>query len=130
MSGRSRLSYKLQWARPEDIQLSGMGESRPRMSHHTAAVAATGWLRHKTMVRLPYRMVRSSQCHNTRPGRHGAFGVGTKPGEVVDAVAGFDAHDVLFDDRPFVKVLGDVEEVWSDDLHVSRQYQQVDVAAQ
>ena len=41
-----------------------------------------------------------------RPGQHGALDVGAQPGQVVDAVAVVDAHDVLFDDRPFIQVFG------------------------
>jgi hypothetical protein len=52
-------------------------------------------------------MTRSSQCHDTARD-NGAFDVGAQTGQVVDAVAVVDAHHVLFDDRPFVEVLGDV----------------------
>ena len=43
-----------------------------------------------------------------RPRQHGALDVGAEADEVGDAVAVIDAHDVLFDDRPLVEVLGDV----------------------
>ena len=56
------------------------------------------------MVWLPYRMMRSSQCHNTARDRPHARR--RRPAvSVVDAVAVIDPHDVLFDDRSFIEVL-------------------------
>lgn len=48
------------------------------------------------MVWLPYRMMRSSQCHNTARESTARSTSAPQSCEVVDVMAVVDAHDVLF----------------------------------
>jgi hypothetical protein len=43
-----------------------------------------------------------------RAGQYGPFYVRTKPNQIVDIMAVIDPHDVLFDDRPLIKIRRDV----------------------
>lgn len=43
-----------------------------------------------------------------RAGQYGPFYIRTEANQIVDPVAVIDPNDILFDDRPLIKILGDV----------------------
>ena len=67
------------------------------------------------MVWLPWRITRSSLCQRTARAST-AFHVRAAPLQVGGRVGVGDADDVLFDDRAFVEVLGDVVGRGADEL--------------
>ena len=72
------------------------------------------------MVWLPYRMMRSSQCHRTARDSTAPLDVGAEEGEIRDAVTVVHSHDAPFDDRSVVELFGYIVRGRADEFDAAR----------
>ena len=98
--------------------------SDPALNHPARAGVGVRRAEFLIMVKTGYLAAENvpaptaSQCHHTAR-ESSALDVGAQSCEVVDVMAVVDAHDVLFDDRPFIKGFGDVVRRGADEFDVA-----------